>query len=73
MRISGSYDMKCSLSHCKPGDLVVYAMERCNLDVAPKLRVNFQGPYLVLDRLGAWTTNCNWMPWTNRKLYTMES
>ena len=29
----------------------MYSMESGQLDVAPKLRLNFQGPYLVLDRL----------------------
>ena len=52
VRMKESYDAKCSLTHYKPGDLVMYATESGQLVVAPKLRVNFQGPYLVLDRLG---------------------
>ena len=30
----------------------MYGTEVSQLDIAPKLRVNFQGPYLVLDKLG---------------------
>ena len=51
VRMKESCDAKCSLTHYKPGDLVTYATECGQLDVAPKLRVNFQGPYLVLNRL----------------------
>ena len=52
VRMKESYDAKCSLTHCKPGDLLMYATESGQLDVVPKLRVNFQSPHLVLDRLG---------------------
>ena len=44
--------MKCCLTHYNPGDLVMYATEVGQLDVVPKVRVNFQGPYPVLDGLG---------------------
>ena len=47
-----SHDAKHSLTHHKPGDLVMDATESGQLDVAPKLRVNLQGSYVVLDRLG---------------------
>ena len=47
-----SYDVKCSLTHYKPCELTMCATESGQPDVAPKLRVNFQDPYLVLDRLG---------------------
>ena len=33
-------------------DLVMYSTEISQLDIVPKLRVNFQGPYLVLAKLG---------------------
>ena len=52
VRMKESYDMKCSLTHYKPGDLIMHAMVSGQLDIAFKLRVNFQGPNLVLDRLG---------------------
>ena len=52
MRMKESHNVKCSLTHYKPGDLVMYAAESGELDVAPMLRVNFQGLYLVLDTLG---------------------
>ena len=42
-----SYDVKCSMTRYN----VCYVTESCQLDEAPKLRVNFQVPYLVLDRL----------------------
>ena len=36
VRMKESYAAKCSLMHCKPGDLVMYATESSQLDVAPK-------------------------------------
>ena len=36
-----SYNAKCSLTHCKPDDLEIHATESGQLDVTPKLRVNF--------------------------------
>ena len=50
--MKGSYDAKHSLTQYTSGDLVMYATDSGQLNVTPKLRVNFQGPYLVLDRLG---------------------
>ena len=47
-----SYDDKKNLNQYNRGDLVWYATESKQLHTAPKLRVSFQGPYLVLDRLG---------------------
>ena len=47
-----SYDAKKNLKQYNRGDLVWYATESKQLHTAPKLRVPFQGPYLVLDRLG---------------------
>ena len=41
VRMKESYEAKYSLTHYKPGDLVMYATESGQLDVAPKLRVNF--------------------------------
>ena len=52
VRMKESDDLKCSLTNYKPHDLMIYATESGQLDVAPKLRVNFQGPYLALNRLG---------------------
>ena len=46
------YDAKKNLNKYNRGDLVWYATECKQLHTAPKLRVPFQGPYLVLDRLG---------------------
>ena len=43
---------KQSLTHYKPGDLVMYGTESSQLDIALNLRVNIQGPYLVLAKLG---------------------
>ena len=51
VRMKVPYDVKCNLTNYKPGDLVMYVMESGQLDVAPKLRINFQGSYLALDRL----------------------
>ena len=50
--IKDSYDVEYGLTHYKPDDLVMYVTNSWQLDVAPKLRVNFQDPYLVLYRLG---------------------
>ena len=50
-RMKESYDAKQSLIQYQPGDLVMYGTEISQLDIAPKLRVNFQGPYLVLAKL----------------------
>ena len=44
-----SYDAKMSINQYNKGDLVWYASESKQLHMAPKLRVPFQGPYLVLD------------------------
>ena len=47
VRMKESYDTKWSLTHYKPSDFVQNATESGHLDIEPKLRVNFQGPYLV--------------------------
>ena len=52
VRVKESYDTKRNLTHYKPGDLVWYANTGSQLDLAPKLRVPFQGPYLVLAKIG---------------------
>ena len=52
LRMKESYDAKKNLNQYNRGDLVWYATESKQLHTAPKLRVPFQGPYLVLDRLG---------------------
>ena len=44
-----SYDAKMSINQYNRGDLVCYASESKQLHMAPKLRVPFQEPYLVLD------------------------
>ena len=46
------YDAKWSLTHYKPGDLVLYGTESSQLHIVPKLRVNFIGPFLFLAKLG---------------------
>ena len=51
-RMKESYDAKRDLTHYKPGDLVWYANSGSQLDLAPKLRVPFQGPYLILAKIG---------------------
>ena len=52
LRMKESYDAKKNLNQYNRGDLVWYATESKQLHTAPKLRVPFQGPYLVLDQLG---------------------
>ena len=52
LQMKESYDAKQNLNQYNRGDLVWYATESKQLHTAPKLRVPFQGPYLVLDRLG---------------------
>ena len=52
LRMKEYYDAKMSINQYNRGDLVWYASESKQLHMAPKLRVPFQGPYLVLDRLG---------------------
>ena len=52
LQMKESYDAKKNLNQYNRGDLVWYATESKQLHTAPKLRVPFQGPYLVLDRLG---------------------
>ena len=47
VRMKDSYDHKQSLTHYKPDDLILYGTKSCQVDVVPKIRVNFQGPYLV--------------------------
>ena len=47
-----SYDVKWSLTHGKPGKLVLYGTESSQLDVVPKQRMKLQGPDLVLAKLG---------------------
>ena len=49
LRMKESYDAKMSINQYNRGDLVWYASESKQLHMAPKLRVPFQGPYLVLD------------------------
>ena len=51
LRMKGSSDVKHSLTHYREGYLGIYATKSGQLDVVPKLKVNFQGSYLVLDRL----------------------
>ena len=46
-----SYDAKWRLAHYKPGDLILYCTESSQLDIVHELRVNFQGPYLVLTKV----------------------
>ena len=43
-RMKETYDAKQSLIQYQPGDLVMYDTEISQLDIAPKLRVNFTGP-----------------------------
>ena len=50
-RMKESYDVKQSLIQYQPGDLVMYGTQVSQLDIAPILRVNFQGPYLALAKL----------------------
>ena len=52
LREKESYNAKQSLIQYQPVDLVMYGTEISQLDIAPKLRVTFQGPYLVLAKLG---------------------
>ena len=49
LRMKESYDAKKNLNQYNRGDLVWYVTESKQLHTAPKLRVPFQGPYLVLD------------------------
>ena len=49
LRMKESYDAKKNLNQYNRGDLVWHATESKQLHTAPKLRVPFQGPYLVLD------------------------
>ena len=68
-----SYDEKHSLTQYTPGDLIMHATESGQLNIAPKLRLNFQGPCLVLDRLGDLDNLMQLDARANRKLYTMTS
>ena len=45
------YDAKCTLTRYKHGDLVWYATNIKQLHLAPKLRVPFEGPYLILEKI----------------------
>ena len=72
-RMKEPYDVKCSLTHYKIGDLVMYVMKRGQLDVAPKLEVTFQAPYLVLDRIRDLDYQVQLDARANKKLYTMIS
>ena len=67
LRMKESYDAKKNLNQYNRGDLVWYATESKQLHITPKLRVPFQGPYLVLDRLGDLLLRSNWMKRVNRK------
>ena len=46
------YEAKCTLTKYKCGDLVWYATDIKQLHLAPKLWVLFEGPYLILDKIG---------------------
>ena len=45
------YDSRCSFQVYKSGDLVWWETQHAQLDVAPKLRNPYDGPFLVLRRL----------------------
>ena len=51
-RFKESYDAKKSLTHYKSSYLVLYGTDSNQLDITTKLRVNFQGPYMILTILG---------------------
>jgi hypothetical protein len=44
-------DAQISLNKYKPGDYVWYATARSQLEVTPKLRIAFEGPFLVTRKL----------------------
>lgn len=44
------YDARLSTNTYSPGDLVLMETEKDQLEIAPKLRVPYQGPYMVTKR-----------------------
>ena len=50
-RQKDSYDAKKSFHRFEPGDYVWYATARNQLQMAPKLRKPFEGPFVVLKRI----------------------
>lgn len=51
VRQKDTYDAKQNLHTYSPGTLVWYATDVKQLDITPKLRAAFEGPYLVVARL----------------------
>ena len=68
-----SYDAKLNLTQYERDDLVWYASEIDQLHIAPKLQVPFQGPYLVLDKLGDLLLKIQMDAQGKQRLYIMTS
>ena len=68
MKMKESYGPKQSLTHYKPGDLVLYGTESSQLHTPPKLKVNFQVPYLDLAKLGDLDYRIQLNVWSKQKV-----
>ncbi len=53
IRQKEAHDTNVRMETYKPGDLIWFRTEIGQLDVAPKLRRPFEGPFLVVERLSA--------------------